>query len=341
MEFTVAQIAEIISASIEGNPQTKIKTVCKIEAGFDGGLTFLANPKYTRYIYETKASAAIVNNDFKPEKEVSCTLLRVENSYFAFAKLLDFYNNMMKNSKTGISKMACIAESAEIGQNVYIGEFVSIGENVVIGDNAKIYPHVCLGDNARVGHDTVLNSGVKVYAECVIGNDCIIHAGSVIGADGFGFAAQDGNFTKVPQIGNVVIGNNVEIGANACIDRATMGSTCIHDNVKIDNLVQIAHNVEIGEGSACAAQVGISGSTKIGEHCIFAGQVGIAGHLTIGDHTIVAAQSGVSHSLPGGQPYLGNPAIPINQERRLIIYRKKLPDLFSQVDELKKKTDLQ
>ncbi len=337
MEFTLAQIAEIISASIEGDANAIVKTVCKIEAGFEGGLTFLANPKYTHYIYETKATAAIVNKDFVPEKNVPCALLRVENSYFAFAKLLDFYSQMMKNSKVGVSKMACIAESAKIGENVYIGEFVSVGENVVIGDNAKIYPHVCLGDNVKVGDNTVLNSGVKIYAECVVGNDCIIHAGTVIGADGFGFAAQDGEFTKVPQIGNVVIEDNVEIGANACIDRATMGSTIIHKNVKIDNLVQIAHNVEVGEGSACAAQVGVSGSTKIGKHCIFAGQVGVAGHLTIGDQTIVAAQSGVSHSLPGGQAYLGNPAIPINQERRLIIYRKKLPELFKQVDELEKK----
>lgn len=339
MEFTVAQIAEVISASVEGNPQAKITTVCKIEAGFEGGLTFLANPKYTHYIYDTKATAAIVNNDFKPEKTVPCTLLRVENSYFAFAKLLDFYNNLMKSNKVGVSKMACVAESAKIGQNVYIGEFVSIGENVVIGDNTKIYPHVCLGDNAKVGHDTVLNSGVKIYAECVVGNNCIIHAGSVIGADGFGFAAQDGNFTKVPQIGNVVIEDNVEIGANACIDRATMGSTIIHTNVKIDNLVQIAHNVEMGEGSACAAQVGISGSTKVGKHCIFAGQVGVAGHLTIGDQTIIAAQSGVTHSLKGGEAYLGNPAIPISQERRLIIYRKKLAELFQQVETLQKEID--
>ena len=338
MEFTVAQIAEVISATIEGDAQAKIKTVCKIEAGFEGGLTFLANPKYTHYIYDTKATAAIVNNSFVAEKPVPCTLLRVENSYFAFAKLLDFYNQMKKNSKVGISKMACVAESAKIGQNVYIGEFASIGENVVIGDNTKIFPHVCLGDDVKVGSNTVLNSGVKVYAECVVGNDCIIHAGTVIGADGFGFAAMNGEFTKVPQIGNVVIEDNVEIGANTCIDRATMGSTIIHKNVKIDNLVQVAHNVEVGEGSAFAAQTGVSGSTKVGKHCIFAGQVGVAGHITIGDQTIVAAQSGVTNSLKGGQAYLGSPAIPVTQERRLIIYRKKLPELFKQVDELDQKT---
>ena len=255
MEFTVAKIAELLSAEVVGNRDAVITTVCKIEEGFEGGLTFLANPKYTHYIYETKATAAIVNNDFIPEKPVFCILIKVPDSYLAFASLLDFYNKM-KSQKKGISKLACISESATIGKDVYIAEFVSVGDNVVVGDNVKLYPHVTLGDDVKVGENTVLNSGVKIYAECVIGKDCIIHAGTVIGADGFGFAPQDGNFVKVPQIGNVVIEDNVEIGANSCIDRATMGSTFIRKNVKLDNLIQIAHNVEVGEGKCLCCTIG-------------------------------------------------------------------------------------
>jgi UDP-3-O-[3-hydroxymyristoyl] glucosamine N-acyltransferase len=335
MEFTVAKIAEILSAEVVGNRDAVITTVCKIEEGFEGGLTFLANPKYTHYIYETKATATIVNNDFILEKPVSCILIKVPNSYLAFASLLEFYNKM-KSQKKGISKLACISESATIGKDVYIAEFVSIGDNVVVRDNVKLYPHVTLGDDVKVGENTVLNSGVKIYAECVIGKDCIIHAGTVIGADGFGFAPQDGNFIKVPQIGNVVIEDNVEIGANSCIDRATMGSTYIRKNVKLDNLIQIAHNVEVGEGSAFAAQSGVSGSTKIGKNCIFAGQVGVAGHIEIGDNVVVGAQSGVSHSVKGNQIVLGSPVIPFMEEKKLIIYRKKLPELFKQVDQIEK-----
>ena len=336
MEFKVAQIAELLKAEVVGNKEAVINTVCKIEEGVVGGLTFLANPKYAPYIYETKATAAIVNASFKPEKEVPCTLIKVQDAYVAFAQLLDFYNKS-KSVKKGISKHACIAESAKIGENVYIGEFVSVGENVVIGDNSQIFPHVCLGDDVKVGHDTVLNAGVKVYAECVIGNNCILHAGSVIGADGFGFAPKDGDFVKVPQIGNVVIEDNVEIGANTCVDRATMGSTFIRRNVKLDNLIQIAHNVEVGEGSAFAAQSGVAGSAKIGKHCIMGGQAAVAGHISVGDQVMVGAQSGVTHSLKGNQIVLGSPAIPVGEERRLIIYRKKMPELYKRVDEIEKK----
>ncbi len=335
MRFLVSQIAELLSAEVVGDPQGVIETVCKIEEGVQGGLSFLSNPKYTSYIYDTKATAVIVNKDFAPEQEVPCTLIKVENSYLAFAKLLNFYQEtVMQNQKVGISDKACIAPSAKIGENVYIGEFVSIGENVVVGNGARIYPQVCLGDNVKIGDRTTLNSGVKVYAECVIGNDCILHAGAVIGADGFGFAAQDGEYLKIPQIGNVVIGNGVEIGANTCIDRATMGSTKIEDNVKIDNLVQIAHNVVVGEGTGMAAQVGIAGSAKVGRRCILAGQAGVAGHITIDDGVVVGAQAGVSHSLKAGM-YLGNPAIPLGEERKLIVYRRKLPELFSDVRKIK------
>lgn len=336
MEFKVAQIAGILQAEVVGDPNGVITTVCKIEEGVPGGLTFLANPKYTHYIYETRATAAIVNKTFQPERPVPCTLIKVDDSYVAFARLLDVYNQS-KRKRPGVSPHACVAESAKIGENVYIGEFASIGENVVIGDNCQIFPHVCLGDDVKVGSDTVLNAGVKVYAECVIGSHCIIHAGAVIGADGFGFAPQNGDFIKVPQIGNVRIEDNVEIGANTCIDRSTMGSTLIHKNVKLDNLIQIAHNVEIGEGSAFAAQVGVAGSAKIGAHCIIAGQGAVAGHITVGDGVLVGGQSAVTHSIPGGKTVLGSPAIPVGEEKRLIIYRKKLPELYARVDAIEKK----
>ena len=331
MKYLVSQIAELLSAEIVGDPNTVITTICKIEEGVPGGLTFLSNPKYTQYIYTTRAAAAIVNKSFVPEQDVPCTLIKVDNSYLAFAKLLNFYQEN-KPRKVGISDKACIAPSATIGENVYIGEFASIGEHAVVGNGASIYPQTVVGDNVRVGERTTLYAGVKVYADCVIGNDCILHAGAVIGADGFGFAPQDGQYLKIPQIGNVVIGNNVEIGANTCIDRATMGSTCIGDNVKIDNLVQIAHNVTIGEGTGMAAQVGIAGSAKVGRRCILAGQVGVAGHITVDDGTVVGAQSGVTHSLKQGT-YLGSPALPLQEEKRLIIYRRKLPTLFLDVKE--------
>ncbi|MCQ2286164.1 MAG: UDP-3-O-(3-hydroxymyristoyl)glucosamine N-acyltransferase [Bacteroidales bacterium] len=338
MEFTIAQIAELISAEIEGNKDAIIKTVCKIEEGCEYGLTFLSNPKYTPYLYETKATAAIVNKDFVPEKPVPCTLIKVANSYIAFATLLNFYSEQLKKIKKGISPNAAVSPSAKIGQDVYIGDFVSIGDNVIIGDGAQIYPHVFLGDDVKIGNHTTLNSGVKVYRECVIGNNCTIHAGTVIGADGFGFAPQeDGSFLKIPQIGNVVIEDGVEIGANTCIDRATMGSTFIRKNAKIDNLVQIAHNVEVGENSAFAAQAGVAGSTKIGKNCLFGGQVGINGHITIGDHVSAGAQSGVQQPAKDGEVLFGSPANPLREEQRLIIYKKRLPDLYNRVNQLEKK----
>ncbi|MCL2167742.1 MAG: UDP-3-O-(3-hydroxymyristoyl)glucosamine N-acyltransferase [Lentimicrobiaceae bacterium] len=335
MTFTVSQIAEIISASIEGDPKATIHTICKIEEGIEGGLSFLANPKYTDFIYKTKATAVIVANDFVPEKKISATLIRTENPYLALAKLLETYQQM-KPKKTGIASQSCIAKTATLGKNVYIGEFVSVGENVVIEDNVQLYPHVCLGDNAKIGKNSILYSGVKLYADCEIGHDTIIHAGAVIGADGFGFAQQDGDYVKVPQIGNVIIGNFVEIGANTCIDRATLGSTKIHDFVKLDNLIQIAHNCEVGEGSAFAAQSGMSGSTKIGKKAIVAGQVGIIGHLKIGDNVIIGAQSGVTNHVPDNKIVLGTPAISAIEEKKLIIYRKKLPELFNQINLLEK-----
>lgn len=336
MEFTVAQIAQLLEAEVDGNPLATIRTICKIEEGVEGGLTFLANPKYTHYLYDTKATAVIVNKDFIPESSINCTLIKTEDAYLAIAKLLDIYNQMKPN-KVGISERAYISPTAKIGENVYIAEFVSVGDHAVIGNNTKLYPQVSIGDQAKVGHSSVLHSGVKLYNDCIVGNDCIIHAGAVIGADGFGFAQQDGIFVKVPQIGNVVIEDHVEIGANTCIDRATMGSTFIRKNVKLDNLIQVAHNCEIGEGTACASQVGISGSTKIGQNCILAGQVGVTGHLEIGDKVIIGAQSGVMSNVTGSQIILGSPAVPVFEEKKLIIYRKKLPELYKQVRDLEKK----
>ena len=334
MTFTVSQIAEILSASIEGNPNATIHTICKIEEGTEGGLSFLANPKYTDFIYDTKASAVIVNIDFVPEKPIQTTLIRTENPYLALAKLLEVYQQM-KPKKLGISPQSYIVKSVTIGENVYIGAFVSIGEYVKIGDNVQLYPHVCIDDGVQIGNNTILYPGVKVYADCEIGHNTVIHAGVVIGADGFGFAQQDDNYIKVPQVGNVIIGNHVEIGANTCIDRATLGSTKIHDYVKLDNLIQIAHNCEIGERSAFASQSGVSGSTKIGKKAIIAGQVGVAGHLKIGDNVIIGAQSGVTNNIPDNKIVLGSPAISALEEKKLIIYRKKLPELFNQINELK------
>lgn len=328
MKYSVAQIANLISAEVVGNSNDVITTICKIEEGVPGGLTFLSNPKYTPFIYTTKATAAIVNKDFVPEKPVPCTLIKVANSYIAFAQLLNFYQ-ANKPRKVGISDKAYISPSAKIGENVYIAEFVSIGDNVEIGNGVSLYPQTVVGDRVKIGDRTTLFAGVKVYEDCHIGTDCILHAGSVIGADGFGFANQNGEYLKIPQIGNVEIGNHVEIGANTCIDRATLGATRIHDHVKIDNLVQIAHNVEVGEGSAFAAQAGVAGSAKIGSRCIIAGQAGIAGHISIDDNTIIGAQSGVSHSLKQGI-YLGSPALSANEERKLIVLRRKLPELYQQ-----------
>ena len=335
MTFTVSQIAEILAASIEGNPNTIIHTICKIEEGVEGGLSFLANMKYTDFIYETKASAVLVNVDFVPERPVQTTLIRTENPYLSLAKLLEFYQQM-KPKKSGISSQANIAKTAIIGENVYIGAFVSVGEYAKIENNVHLYPHVCVGDDVKIGTNSVLYSGVKIYDACEIGHDTIIHAGAVIGADGFGFAQQNGDYFKVPQVGNVVIGNHVEIGANTCIDRATLGSTKIHDHVKLDNLIQIAHNCEIGEGTAFASQSGVSGSTKIGKRCIVAGQVGIIGHLKIGDNVIIGAQSGVTNNVADNKIVLGTPAISALEEKKLIIYRKKLPGLFNQINELEK-----
>lgn len=300
-------------------------------------MSFLANPKYTQFIYTTQASVVIVNHDFIPDQPVHSTLIRVEDAYTAFAKLLELYNQI-RNEKRGISSLAFISPSAKIGQDVYIGEFAVIGDNVVIGDNTKIFPHTYLGDNVRIGSGTTLFAGVIVYSDNLIGSHCTLHGGVVIGGDGFGFAPQESkDYKKVAQIGNVVIEDNVEIGSNTTIDRATLGSTIIRKGVKLDNLIQVAHNVEIGENTVIAAQTGISGSTKIGRNCMIAGQVGIVGHITIGDDVKIGAQAGVSGKIRDGAIVLGSPAIDITNFRRSSVYFKNLPEIVKRLEELEKK----
>lgn len=337
MKFTAQQIAEAIGGKVEGNPEIEVFNLSKIEEGKPGTLSFLANPKYTKYIYETEASIVIVNEDFTADKDINSTLIRVKDAYSSFAGLLEMYQQA-KAPAAGISEKASIAPSAEIGKNVFIADFVSIGENCKIGDNTYIYPNTTIGNNSKIGNKVTINAGVRVYDETIIGNGCNIHSGVVLGADGFGFApTADKNYQKIPQIGNVVLEDNVEVGANSCIDRATLGSTIIRKGAIIDNLVQIAHNVEIGENTAIAAQTGISGSTKIGNNCILAGQTGFAGHLTIANGTIITAQSGVGRNIKQENTiYEGSPAFKHKDFQKSYIHFRRLNDLVNRVNELEK-----
>lgn len=338
MEFTAQQIADFLGGETQGDPSIKVSDFSKIEEGKPGTLSFLSNPKYSQYIYDSQASVILVNKDFKPEREVQSTLIRVDDAYQSLARLLTLVDQT-KPRKTGISPLAFIAESAVIGENAYIAPFVYIGEHVTVGKNVSLHPHSCLEDGVQLGENVILFSGVKVYFNCVIGNNCTVHSGSVIGSDGFGFApAEDGSYKKIPQMGNVVLEDNIEIGANSVVDRATMGSTIIRQGVKIDNLVQIAHNVEIGENTVIAAQTGISGSTKLGKQCVLAGQVGIAGHLHISDGTIFGAQTGVPSSIKKpNQTLQGYPALPIMSFQRSSVVYKNLPELQKTVYALEKK----
>ena len=337
MEFTATEIAGLIGGRIDGNPEARVNKLAKIEEGEPKALSFLANPKYTQYIYTTLSSIVIVRTDFEPEQSVTPTLIRVDDPYSAFAKLLEVYDGMQKK-KSGIASSAFVAATASIGENVYIGEFACIGENAIIGDNARIYPQAYIGDNTIIGSGTTLYQGAKIYHNCNIGSNCMIHAGVVIGADGFGFAPQDdNNYKKVSQIGNVVLEDNVEIGANTTIDRATMGSTIIRKGVKLDNLIQVGHNVEIGENTVIAAQTGISGSTKIGRNCMIGGQVGIVGHITIADDVKIGAQAGVSGSITQpGSIMLGAPAIEIGRFKRSIAIFNNLDKLSARISELER-----
>lgn len=337
MEFTAQQIADILKGTIEGNPTISVTTLSKIEDAEKGSLTFLANPKYTRFIYSTNASIVIVNKSFSPDNSINSTLIRVEDAYSAFAVLLEVYNQIKQNKK-GISKLASISASANLGENCYVGEFVSIGSHAKIGNNVKIFPQCFIGDNVIIGNNTIVYPGVKIYSDNIIGSDCTFHAGVIIGSDGFGFAPQsDSNYKKIAQIGNVIIEDNVEIGSNSIVDRATLGSTIIRRGVKLDNLIQVAHNVEIGENTIIAAQTGISGTTKIGKNCLIGGQVGIIGHLLIADGVKIAAQSGVGSSIKEeGMMVQGSPSLNISTYQRSYIHFKNLQKIVSRLNELEK-----
>lgn len=338
MQFTAAQIAAIINAKIEGNPDAVIGDIAKIEEGRRDALSFVANPKYEHYLYETQAGVIIVNESLVLSRPLEATLLRVPDAYAAFATLLEKYNEVMAMTsvKKGIEQPSFVDGTATLGTDVYIGAFAYIGKNVQVGNNVKIFPHVYIGDNVTIGDDSTLNAGVKIYHQCKVGKKAIIHAGTIIGADGFGFAPQaDGTYKKVPQLGNVVIEDDVEIGANTTIDRATIGSTIIRKGTKIDNLVQIAHNVEIGEGTVIAAQTGVSGSTKIGKHCMIGGQVGFAGHISIADGTKIGAQSGILKTVVNaGTELLGSPAFDFKNHMKSQVLFRNLPDLAKRIKQL-------
>ncbi len=336
MKFTAAQIAVILEGEVEGNPEIEVSKLSKIEEGEPESLSFLANPKYTQFIYTTKASIVIVNKIFKAEKEINSTLIRVEDAYKSFSKLLEYYNQVKMN-KTGIESPVFISKSAIYGENIYIGAFAYLGENIKIGNNTKIYPNVYIGDNVTIGDNVILFSGAKIYSDTVIGDNCVIHSSAILGADGFGFAPNEqGEFIKVPQTGNVIIEDNVDVGAATSIDRATLGSTIIRKGVKLDNHIQIAHNVEIGQNTVIAAQTGIAGSTKIGENCMIGGQVGIVGHITIGNNVKIQAQSGIGRNVKDNETLQGSPALPYSDYNKSYVHFKNLPKTMNRINILEK-----
>lgn len=335
MKFTAEQIAGILEGEVVGNPNAEVHTLAKIEEGTNGSLTFLANPKYLQHIYSTKATITIVNKTFEPEQPVDTTLIKVEDAYKSFSKLLEYYNQV-KLMKSGIEQPSVISENVTYGENLYLGSFCYIGKNVKIGDNVKIYPNSFVGDNVTIGDNSILFAGVRVYSETQIGNNCTIHSGSIIGSDGFGFTPnEEGVYSKVPQIGNVILEDNVDIGACTTIDRATLGSTIIKEGVKLDNQIQIAHNVVIGENTVIASQTGIAGSTKIGKNCIIGGQVGIVGHITIGNGVRIQAQSGVGKNISDGDAIQGSPALGYSDFNKSYVHFRNLPKIVADIDELK------
>ncbi|MBU3814918.1 MAG: UDP-3-O-(3-hydroxymyristoyl)glucosamine N-acyltransferase [Candidatus Bacteroides intestinipullorum] len=335
MEFTAKQIAAFLQGEIVGNENATVHTFAKIEEGVPGAISFLSNPKYTPYIYDTQASIVLVNKDFVPEHEVKATLIKVDNAYDCLARLLTLYEQS-KPKKTGIDPLAFIAPTAQVGKDVWIAPFAYVGEHAVVGDRTRIYPHATVDDGAHIGEDCTLYAGATVYHDCRIGNRCILHAGSVVGADGFGFAPTPQGYEKIPQIGIAILEDDVEIGANTCIDRATMGTTIVHRGVKLDNLVQIAHNDEIGANTVMAAQAGVAGSTKVGEWCMFGGQVGVAGHIHIGDRVVFGAQSGVPSSVKSDQRLIGAPPMEEKPFFKSSAIFRKLPDMYFELNALRK-----
>lgn len=338
MEFSAKQIAGLIQGRIEGDENVTVSDFAKIEEGKTGAISFLSNPKYLHYIYETKSSVVLIDENVVLEKEVSPTLIRVENAYEAVAKLLQLYESM-KPKKCGIDSLAFVSPKAKIGKDCYIGPFAYIADGVEIGDGCQIHSHVCLLERVKIGNNCLFYPNVTVYHSCRIGNDVILHSGCVIGADGFGFAPSANGYDKIPQIGIVTIEDNVEIGANTCVDRSTMGSTYVRKGVKLDNLVQIAHNTDIGANTVMSSQVGIAGSTKVGEWCMFGGQVGVSGHITVGNHVMLGAQSGVPGSLKDNEQLIGTPPMPMKAYFRSQAIFRKLPDMYRQMNEMQKKID--
>lgn len=338
MEFSAQQIASVLGGTVEGNPDVLVNNFSKIEEGKPGTLTFLANPKYEHYIYNTEASVVLVNNDFIPSEPVKATIVKVANAYSALAILLNIVEKS-KQQKAGVDSTAFISSSSTVGEECYIGNFVYIGANVQIGNNCQIYPHVYIGDNVKIGDNCILYPHMTVYHDCIIGDNCIFHAGCVIGSDGFGFAPEGENYKKIPQLGNVIIEDNVEIGANTTIDRAVMDSTIIKQGVKLDNLVQIAHNVEVGSNTVMAAQVGVAGSVKIGSHCMFGGQAGLSGHIHVADHVVLGAQCGVISDVKESTTLLGSPAINAKSFMRSSAIFGRLPEMYRQMGQMQREIE--
>ncbi|WP_185153936.1 MULTISPECIES: UDP-3-O-(3-hydroxymyristoyl)glucosamine N-acyltransferase [unclassified Dysgonomonas] len=338
MSFTAQQIATVLNGTIEGDPSVEVTNFSKIEEGKPGTLTFLANPKYTNYIYTTKASIVLVNNDFVAEHPIEATLIRTFNAYASLAILLDFVEKS-KPKKTGIEQMSFVSEKAVLEEDVYIGAFAYIADRAKIGKGSKIYPQSYIGEGVTIGENTIIYSGAKIYDGCQIGSNCIIHSGAVIGSDGFGFALEEDVYKKIPQLGIVIIADDVEIGANTTIDRAVMDATIIHKGVKLDNLIQIAHNVEVGENTVMAAQVGVSGSTKIGKQCMFGGQVGLGGHITVGDNANIGAQAGIISNVKANAKIIGAPAMPVKDFFRSSVVFPKLPEMYRQMAQLQREIE--
>lgn len=339
MKFTAKQIAEYLHGEVEGDASASVQTFAKIEEGVEGAISFLANSKYEHYLYETRSSIVLVNRDFRPERQVSATLVRVDNAYEAIARLLTLYEQTI-NKREGIHPLACVAPTAKVGEGCYVGPHAYIGENAVVGKGTQIYANTVVEERAQIGEDCLLYPNVSVYHDCIVGNRVILHSGCVIGADGFGFAPGANGYEKIPQIGIVTIEDDVEIGANACVDRSTMGSTYVRKGVKLDNLVQVAHNCEVGSHTVMSAQVGVAGSTKIGEWCMFGGQVGIAGHAVIGDRVLSGAQAGIAGSIRKGHATVqGSPAIDAKNFMRSSVVFKKLPDMYAEFTRMKEELE--